>query len=500
MKLKKIRPFKNKILGGTKMSSIQKPIEELEKVGISLNKSGSAVLSCKEKFLESFLDENQLVIDKEDGKIYKFNGVYWTYLNERNFGVLLKEKLDSVQNYLWGHNFTKIFLEYAKVMVKPIERMNPHRHIISFKDFDFDFREGTITVGKDPEKYFTYAKNITLKELEQKTPVFDQLLLDITQGSEDFERYLLQMMGILLSGENRVNLAFILFGIGRNAKSLILKLVEHLIGKEFVASRRIESFNKQFGLDGLQNAKLVTCGEIDVTKPVNFEMVKSITGNDTVEIEGKGKAIISQKLFLNFIFSTNELFDIIGGFAIERRLHVIEFAYQVPDEKVDINLFDKLLKEEAGIINKIMESYTSMLKDDGSLNFKMSNEVREFSDKYFVKHLVSPRRNRSEEQNSCIRFIEEYFEKGTATDKISKSKVYNLYCSEIQEISEGLFWKNIKSTLDRMDVKIKKNIERFLEGIKIKEVYSHLIQSQPTLSSRKVISFPPQNLSIEEVI
>ncbi len=468
-------------------------LEELEKVGFFVDKSGNVVLSCKEKFLESFLDENKLVMDEEDGKIYKFNGVYWVYLDERNFAILLKQKLDSVQNYLWKHNFSKVFLEYAKVMVTPAERMNPNRHIISFKDFDFDFRQGAIIEGKDPEKYFTYAKNITMKELEQNTPVFDQLLADITQGSEDFRRYLLQMMGILISGENRTNSAFVLFGVAKNGKSLILKLVEHIIGKEFVASRRIESFNKQFGLEGLQNAKLVTCGEIDVTKPVNFEVVKSITGNDTVEIEGKGKAIISQNLQLNFIFSTNELFDIIGGFAIERRLHIIEFAYQVPDEKVDINLFNKLLKEEAGIIYKILEAYSDMCNDDGSLNFKMSNEVREFSDKYFVKHLVSPRRNRSEEQNSCIRFIEEYFEKGTATDKISKSKVYNLYCSEIQDISEGLFWKNIKNTLDKMDVKSKKNGERFLEGIKLREEHKHKVITEPLLNVRRAITFSNNN-------
>lgn len=480
-------------------STTQKEQYSLEELGIELGDNGRIKSFIEEKFLEKFLLGNELVRDKEEN-YYMFNKVYWEELSQDELVKNLKKFMDLAKIHLWRPHHEKSLLHYMKLEVKVVEELNPYRYIMPFKDFDFNFKTG-LAEDKDSKRYFTYTKNYVEKEMEMETPVFDRLMNDISQGDSNFKKYLIEMMAILISGENKNNLVFMIYGNGANSKSLFSKLIEHLVGRQFVASRKVESFTSQFGLQGLDKVKLVTCGESETARPVDFSMIKSISGNDTVQVEGKFQAIKSLELSINFLFLTNKLYKIADKSAgITRRLQVMEFTHQVAEEDRDPDLFEKLTSETAGIFGKILNTYFDMISDEGKLNFKMSENVREFTQNYMDKYLVSGDGNNSEQKEKCIDFINVYFETGTNEDRIIKTKVYDLYCKEIEDISEALFWKNVKNTLDSMNVKIKKNIERFLVGIKIKSEYSNLISSVPTLASRRVTNILPQNLSIDEVI
>ncbi len=471
----------------------------LEELGIELGDNEKIKSFTEEKFLEKFLLENELVRDKDEN-YYIFNEIYWKELPQYELVKMLKKFMDSAKQHLWKPHHEKSLLHYMKLEVLVVEELNPYRYIMPFKDFDFNFKTG-LAEDKDSKKYFTYTKNYAEKEMEMETPVFDKLMNDISQGDSNFKKYIIEVMAILISGENKNNLVFMIYGNGANSKSIFSKLVEHLIGRQFVASRKVESFTSQFGLQGLEKVKLVTCGESETTRPVDFSIIKAISGNDTVQVEGKFQAIKSLELSINFLFLTNKLYKIADkSTGIIRRLQVCEFKHQVAEEDRDPDLYGKLITEESGILEKILNAYSEIISEDGKLNFKMSENVREFTQRYIDKYLVSGDGNNLEQRKKCIDFINVYFEAGTNEDRIIKSKVYDLFCSQINHISEEMFWRNIKDELEQMKIVEKRNVERFLEGIKIKEVYSHLIQFQPTLSSRKVISFPPQNLSIEEVI
>lgn len=476
----------------------------LEEIGFILNEKGKVESFISEKFVDSFLEFNKVIREKDTNSFLFLNNGLWEYQNQMEITRKCKDFIDRVEKYHWKMSFEKNIMHFLELKVPEVEKVNPHRHIIPFKDFDFDFKQGGIA-EKSTDNYFTYAKDITEAQLfDAKAPNFEKLLGDITQGDNDFRRYLLQAMGILISGINLTNSIFILYGNGRNSKSLIIRLIEHLVGKSYVTSRKIESFNKQFGLDGLETAKLVTCGEIDISKPVNMEMAKSITGGDTVEVDGKFKDIKAVKMSLNFLFSTNNLFQIADDSdGVKRRLHVVEFAYQVPEDKVDLHLFEKLKQEEAGIFKLILDAYSDMISADGKLSFVMSENVKEFTKRYIDQYLVSRSKTKKiEEQQECIDFISTYFDKGTQSDKISKAVVYDLFCQEIMDTSEELFWKSIKDTLTEMDVKIKRNGERFLEGIKIKDEFKTLLKPKNILTTTRIRSLgvPSQNQSIEEVI
>lgn len=473
---------------------LQNGLYSLEDLGFTIGEKGKVSSFCAEKFVEKFLLEHKMVMD-ENSKYYIFNDIFWEELSQDEMTLRLKKFMDRVQNYLWKSSYEKETLHFMKFHVTKVKEMNPYRYMMPFKDFDFDFRVGGI-LDKEPNRYFTYVKDISEQDLEsRKCPVFEKLINDISQGDTDFKRYLLQMCGILLSGENRKNLIFIVFGNGANSKSIFSKLIEHMIGRQFIASRKLDSFSEKYSIGGLEGKKLVSCGESETSKPINIAMIKSITGNDTVQSELKHQNIKSVELCLNFLFLTNKLQRIADNSeGAKRRLHIIEFKHQVPKNERDPELFEKLVKEEAGIFKMILDSYSEMISEDGKMDFVMSENVKEFTEKFKNKYLIPSDYNYIDETDSCIDFLHEYFEIGTKQDKIVKSQVYDLYCREIKDINEETFWKALSSELKRMNVTIKRNGKRFLEGIKIKDVYKHKIPETSNISNTH--TFPHNKVTI----
>lgn len=472
---------------------LQDKLYSLEDLGFTIGEKGKVSNFSAEKFLGKFLLDHKVVMD-EESRYYMFDGIFWKEYSEVEMTIKYKKFLDSFTENKWKSNYEKEIAHFMKLEVKRIEKMNPYRYIMPFKDFDFDFRAGGM-MPKDSERYFTYVKDISESDLEeQKCPVFEKMINNISQGDLDFRRYLLQMCGILLSGENRKNLIFIIYGSGANSKSIFAKLLEHMIGREFVASRKLESFSDKYGIGGLENKKLITCGESETTKPINFSMIKAITGNDTVQSELKHQNIKSVELNLNFLFLTNKLQKIADrSQGAQRRLQLLNFEYQIPENERDPEIFEKLKNEKAGIFKLILDSYCEMVSEEGEMNFEMSQNVKEFTIKYINNYLVSFEKNSSEEKEKCIQFLNEYFEQGIGTDKIIKSKVHDLFCSEVEDIASETFWKFIKDELDKMNVVTKRNGERFLVGIKIRDKYNNKMPTTLHLGVRKANQFQNNN-------
>ncbi len=459
----------------------------LKEMGFLLKKDGSVEKFNAEIFVEYFLSKNKVAYDA-DKKYYFHNGNFWGNVSQIDINRKMKESIDTVARYYWNPNYEKSIMSFMELSDIYVEKMNHNFNVIPFKDFNIDFSKGEI-VEKKINDYFTYAKGITKEEYEKtETPVFDAFIEDITQGDEDFKRYLLQMMGILLSGQNRLHKVFIVYGVGKNSKSVFLKLIEHMIGRSFVESRKMSGFGNNFTLGGLEDKKLVTCGEIDTTKPLNVEVVKSISGGDSIQLEQKFKQIKSCELALNFIFSTNILFKIIGdNVGVRRRFQVIHFPYQIPEEKVDINLLIKLKAEEAGIFRKVLCAYRQMLIKDGDtvtgIDFKMSENVERFTNDYFGKYLVNPSRA-SHNSLECEEFFETYFEEGEDSNQMYKSSIYEFYKSRGGVLTRSQFWKISRPILDDMGAIEAKNRERFYKGIKLKEEYD--TDTQINISRRVV--------------
>ena len=173
--------------------------------------------------------------------------------------------------------------------------------------------------------------------------------------------YVQKAVGYSLTGSTREQSMFILFGNGRNGKSIFLEAISNIVGSYNTNMQASSIMVKQAGganadIARLKGARFVTSSEPNEGLRLDEGLVKQLTGGDKVtarQLYGKDFEFNPEfKLWL----ATNHK-PVIRGTddGIWRRLNLIPFNVQIPDEKVDKQLKYKLQREYVGILNWAVE-------------------------------------------------------------------------------------------------------------------------------------------------
>jgi putative DNA primase/helicase len=216
-------------------------------------------------------------------------------------------------------------------------------------------------------------------------PEWMQFLTEIFMGDKDLMNYIQKCVGYSLTGSTKEHVLFILFGNGRNGKSVFIDTISDILGN-YARSMQADSImikpNKSAtnsDIARLEGARLVTSSEPNDGLRLDEGLVKQLTGGDRVTarfLYGKEFEFKPQfKLWL----ATNHK-PIIRGTddGIWRRTMLIPFAHQIPDNKVDKDLIYKLKREAVGILNWAVEGVLKWQRE----GLKPPLSVREASKAY----------------------------------------------------------------------------------------------------------------------
>lgn len=212
-------------------------------------------------------------------------------------------------------------------------------------------------------------------------PLFNQFLDDVLPDPKD-QAFLQQYTGYLLEPSFKANAFLVIKGDGRNGKSVYLNLVKKLLGKLNISSSKIESLATDFGLAPLVNKRANLSSE---GQAVSFDTaeIKAICSGDAVTINAKNQAQYTTILKAKFIFMTNNMpvtTDTSDGFS--RRLNILPFQVQVPLDKVDVDLENKLTDELPGVLNWALNGLSELRENN--FNFTISDSMREAKEHYML--------------------------------------------------------------------------------------------------------------------
>jgi len=186
-------------------------------------------------------------------------------------------------------------------------------------------------------------------------PNFDTFLRKIMPDDE-VVTYLQTAAGYSLTGLNKEQCVFFLYGGGANGKTTFVNAIAHVLGPHGWQAPTSLLVDRR---DGIPNdlARLAGVRYVMVTEPedrsrLNEAIVKSITGGDRVS------ARFLHKEFFEFVpackiwLSTNHK-PLISGVdhGIWRRIRLIPFLVAIPDDEQDKKLGAKLELEAPGILN-----------------------------------------------------------------------------------------------------------------------------------------------------
>lgn len=263
-------------------------------------------------------------------------------------------------------------------------QMDRFKTVLNTPDGVIDLRSG----GISPHDPMTYLTKMTAVEYSENAdcPRWLAFLDDIFRGDKDLIRYVQKAVGYSLTGSTTEQCAFFLYGTGRNGKSTFIDIIRDIFGDyaaniqpETIMVRSNQSTAINSDIARLKGARLVTSVEPNEGVRINEGLLKQLTGDDTVTARKLYGDEFEFKPEFKLWMATNHKPVIRGtDTGIWRRIHMIPFTVQIPEEKIDRRLKYKLSAELTGIFRWAVEGCLLWQKEGLKMPRAVLEEVREY--------------------------------------------------------------------------------------------------------------------------
>lgn len=339
-------------------------------------------------------------------KFYIYDGKKWKVDDRGAIRKLIDEMIESIKNekVLHSEDVTEeeareAFQKYYKKTRGTQSKKNimnelMHRKTVTPDDFDRDDMLINVANGyidltsrelykHDINKMFSQITNTDYTEKMQPAVWLD-FLNDIFAGDKAVIRYIQKALGYSLTGSTREQIMFILFGKGRNGKSIFVETIAEILG-DYSNNMQAKSLmvkkndNVNTDIARLSKARFVTSSEPNEGFRFDEGLIKQLTGGDKVTARFLYTEEFEYTPKFKIWVSTNHK-PIIRGTddGIWRRLVLIPFDVQIPEEKVDKDLKYKLLREAPAILNWMAEGAYMWMQEGLAMPEKLKEAVQKY--------------------------------------------------------------------------------------------------------------------------
>lgn len=288
-----------------------------------------------------------------------------------------------------NHTQKKNFLEETKHRVPVLHgEFDNDPMLINAVNGYVDLSNG-ILQEHDIKKMFSQQTNIEYSD-NIDCPIWMNFLNQVFDHDQSLIDYIQKAVGYSATGSTSEQVMFILFGGGRNGKSVFINTIADILGtysKTMSANSIMVKQNSNAAnsdIARLEGARMVISSEPNEGVRLDEGLVKQLTGGDTVTARYLyGKEFEFNPQFKIWLATNHK--PIIRGTddGIWRRLMMIPFLVQIPKEKVDKKLGDKLKSESVGILNWIVDGAIKWQKEGlnpPAIVTKASKEYRDEMD------------------------------------------------------------------------------------------------------------------------
>ena len=328
---------------------------------------------------------------------------------------------------------------------KPIREINCNPFIINVKNGLYNILDDSFK--PHTPKYYSTVQIKAAYDPNAKCPLFLKFLNGILQSEEV---YLVQeILGYLLIPINKAQKSFVFVGTPNAGKSTLLSVAQDvLLGSSNVSNIPWQSIGERFKTAELFGRLANIFADLPSKAIDDNGLFKSITGEDYITGERKGKNPFFFKPYARLLFSCNDIprnyGDRSDGFY--RKLIIIRFDKSVPAPKRDANLREKLAAECDGILMWAIEGLKRLIEN--GYVFSETDRTRAELQRYKI------------DSNSTLSFIDECCEIKSG-EEISRDELftrYREYCNNagLKPVSQAIFNKDVES----MDENIVRSLEK----------------------------------------
>ena len=203
----------------------------------------------------------------------------------------------------------------------------------------------------------------------QDTPRFDAFL-ERVQPDPEIRSFLQRMVGYCLTGYDREQVIFFLYGFGKNGKSTFIDLIARIIDgyavtlpiETLTGEERRKGSDATPDLARLPGARLVRSAEPEEGTRLKESMVKTLTSSEPIPIRHLHEDFTEIYPDFKLVISGNHKPVVIGGDeGIWRRIILIDWPVQIPKTERDLDLPEKLWVERQGVFAWCVEGVKAYL-------------------------------------------------------------------------------------------------------------------------------------------
>lgn len=373
-------------------------------------------------------------------KFYIYDGQKWKVDDRGAIRKLIDGMIESIKNekVLHSEDVTEeeareAFQKYYKKTRGTQSKKNimnelMHRKTVTPDEFDKDDMLLNVANGyidltsrelykHDINRMFSQIANTDYSEKMQPAVWLD-FLNDIFAGDKTVIRYIQKALGYSLTGSTREQVMFILFGKGRNGKSIFVETIAEILG-DYSNNMQAKSLmvkkndNVNTDIARLSKARFVTSSEPNEGFRFDEGLIKQITGGDKVTARFLYAEEFEYTPKFKIWVSTNHK-PIIRGTddGIWRRLVLIPFDVQIPEEKVDKDLKYKLLREAPAILNWMAEGAYMWMREGLELPEKLKDAGQTYrTEMDVVEQFIQEKCKRAEDVRETGKALYEEYKK-----------------------------------------------------------------------------------------
>lgn len=245
-------------------------------------------------------------------------------------------------------------LLWVKAILCSSDDWNANGQLVNLENGVFNIETGEL-LPHDAAYRFTYMIHASYIEEADRIscPAFEAFCRSSLEDDPEKRQLLLEFIGYICMDANDGKCALFLKGQPNSGKSVMGDFVSRLFDRELVSNIPLHQLGDRFFRAELIGKKLNVAGEISGKTLKDVSIFKSITGNDRIAGEFKGRDPVYFTPRCKLLFSGNTLpltTETDTTTAFVNRIRVLLFNVSVPTEKQDKRLPEKLWEERNAIV------------------------------------------------------------------------------------------------------------------------------------------------------
>lgn len=294
-----------------------------------------------------------------------------------------------------------------------------------------NFQDGAVNwqtmerVKEAKELYFQYVLKCEIPDFSYCKTVYEEsqykkYMQSLFANDPEEQKIMEQVIGIICSHIRDKKLSAFLYGPSNTGKSVLLNLMEKIVGREFTSSISFSQMSEEFAVAQMCGKWLNISGEISGATNKRLDTLKSLTGNDpvTVSFKGKDHFPMYNKAFLLFACNLLPKIDVESVQSVFERILIFDCSNAIDRSEWCDNLADILYAESDIVMYRAIKGLRNLNKNNFMI--QPTEVMKRKKEQYLLEY------------NSFIAFAQKYLEKDADGEEASCTiqEYYHVFCQQ----------------------------------------------------------------------